>query len=139
MKILYCSKNKTNDADPLETTVLPYVDITIVLNGTMRYVFNSEKAGEKSKQCFLMLYYTLHEMTGTYHDMLIYDTDHKQIVNDSVSYDENYALGFILQPDTVYWIYVDNFLQCDYTFSMKEYLRDGGLTRIVSIKDSALS
>ena len=71
MKILYCSKNKTNDAYPLETPVLPYVDITIVLNGTMRYGFNSEKAGEKSKQCFLRLYYTLHEMTGTYHDMLI--------------------------------------------------------------------
>ena len=69
-----------------------------------------------------------HSSSGSM-DYIIYDTDHKQIVYDSVSYDENYALGFTLQPDTVYWIYVDNFLQCDYTFSMKEYLRDGGLTR----------
>jgi hypothetical protein len=60
MKILYCSKNKTNDADPLETTVLPYVDITIVLNGTMRYVFNSEKAEEKKQTMFsdVILYIT---------------------------------------------------------------------------------
>lgn len=141
MKIIYFSRNKTKDVDSLDTLALPYVDITIVLNGTMRYGFNSEevelhagdiiiftkgdvrnrksggsaeycsfnmlldendalpmfngilrnqineeiitllslyeayntrfteKTEEKSKHCFLILYYTLYEMTRTYREI----------------------------------------------------------------------
>lgn len=43
MKLIYFSRTKIKDAEPLETLVLPYVDITIVLDGTMRYGFNSEE------------------------------------------------------------------------------------------------
>jgi len=137
MKLIYFSRTKIKDVEPLETMALPYVDITIVLDGTMRYGFNSEevelhagdviifakgdvrsrkrggfaeyysfnmlfdeddvlpsfngilrnqiteeiktllslytaysahfsgKAEEKSNHCFLILYYTLYEMTRT--------------------------------------------------------------------------
>ena len=43
MKLIYFSRTKIKDVEPLETLALPYVDITIVLDGTMRYGFNSEE------------------------------------------------------------------------------------------------
>jgi len=43
MKIIYYTRNKIRDVEPLPDMTLPYVDITIVLSGTMRYGFNSEE------------------------------------------------------------------------------------------------
>ena len=192
MKIIYFNKNKTKDVDPLETTVLPYVDITIVLNGTMRYGFNSEevelnagdiiiftkgdvrnrksggyaeycsfnmlldeddtlpifngilrnqingeiitllslyeaystrfsmKAEEKSKHCFLILYYTLHEMTRTYRD------------NKYIIQIKQYIAEHINEPITVSQVSHNIFLSPNYcnTFfkthtgqNLNEYIR----------------
>lgn len=42
MKIIFFSRNKIRDVEPLPETILSYVDITIVLNGVMRYSINYE-------------------------------------------------------------------------------------------------
>lgn len=41
--IIYFTRNKTRNVEPLENLILPCIDITIVLNGVMRYTYNQEE------------------------------------------------------------------------------------------------